>query len=53
MPKVHTYLAAPKTCDKEDMIDMEEIGIVNGFDDVNECALEDIFSQSTTAKFVS
>lgn len=53
MPPIHTYLAAPKTCDKEDMIDMEEPGVVNGIESLNEIALNDVFSQSTTVEDIS
>jgi hypothetical protein len=29
-PAIYTYLAEPKTSDKEDLIDMEEAGLING-----------------------
>jgi hypothetical protein len=32
----HTYLAAPKTADKEDLIDMEEPNLIHGLDDFSE-----------------
>lgn len=35
----HTYLAAPKTNDKEDLIDMEEPGLINGLKDFSEAAM--------------
>jgi len=48
MPPVYTYLAAPYTCDKEDMVDMEEPGMVNGLDGLNEAGLDEIYSASPT-----
>lgn len=53
LPPIHTYLAAPKTCDKEDIIDMEETDIVNGIDSLNENVLDNIFSQSINIKVIS
>ena len=34
-----TYLAPPKTTDKEDLIDMEEPNLINGLEDFSEAAL--------------
>jgi hypothetical protein len=35
----YTYLAAPRTTDKEDLIDMEEPNLINGLDDFPEAAM--------------
>lgn len=43
MPSTFTYLAAPLTCDKEDMIDMHEPGTIDGIDQLAETALDAIF----------
>ena len=43
MPATFTYLAAPMTCDKEDMIDMQEHGSIDGIDQLAESALDTIF----------
>ena len=32
LPPVSTYLAEPRTADKEDLIDMEELGLIDGLD---------------------
>ena len=37
MPAVYTYLASPATCDKDDMVDMDEPGVINGI----ECLAEE------------
>ena len=35
----YTYLAAPRTGDKEDLLDMEEPHLINGFGDFSEAAM--------------
>jgi hypothetical protein len=35
----YTYLAAPKTTDKEDLLEMEEPNLINGLDDFPEVAM--------------
>jgi hypothetical protein len=35
----YTYLAAPKTPDKDDLIDMGERNLINGLDDFPEAAM--------------
>lgn len=35
----YTYLAAPKTSDKEDLLDMEEPNLINGLEDFPEAAM--------------
>jgi len=43
LPTIYTYLAEPRTCDKEDMIDMEESGLIDGLNGfVEETALRSI-----------
>lgn len=44
----YTYLAAPKTGDKEDLLDMEEPHLINGFGDFSEAALAE-FLQALNA----
>ena len=39
LPAVSTYLAEPKTDDKQDLIDMEEPGLINGLDGFAEAAI--------------
>jgi TIR domain len=39
LPAVYTYLAEPRTSDKEDLIDMEESGLIDGLDGLAEVAL--------------
>jgi hypothetical protein len=39
LPAVSTYLAEPKTDDKQDLIDMEEPGLINGLDGFAEAAM--------------
>jgi hypothetical protein len=43
LPAVSTYLAEPRTADKEDLIDMEEPGLIDGLDG---------FAEAATAKFL-
>jgi len=43
---VHTYLAAPMTCDKEDMIDIHEANTIDGTDSLALESLNEIFSAS-------
>jgi TIR domain len=38
-PPICTYLAEPRTSDKEDLIDMEEPGLINGLGGVEEMAI--------------
>lgn len=45
-PIVHTYLAAPITCDKEDMIDIHEANTIDGTDSLALESLNEIFSAS-------
>jgi hypothetical protein len=35
----YTYLADPRTSDKEDLIDMEEPNLINGFGDFSEAVM--------------
>jgi hypothetical protein len=35
----YTYLADPRTTDKEDLIDMEESNLINGFGEFSEAAM--------------
>jgi hypothetical protein len=37
-PHILTYLAAPRTRDKQDLIDMEELGLIDGLDGIAESA---------------
>src|SRR6516225_3410595 len=39
LPTVATYLAEPRTADKEDLIDMEEPGLIDGLDGFAEAAM--------------
>ena len=39
LPPVSTYLAEPRTADKEDLIDMEEPGLIDGLDGFAEAAM--------------
>ena len=39
LPAVFTYLAEPRTADKEDLIDMEELGLIDGLDGFAEAAM--------------
>jgi len=41
----YTYLAAPKTSDKEDLLDMEEANLINGLEGFSEAAM-DAFMQT-------
>jgi len=43
-----TYLAMPSTCDKEDLIDMDEAGLINAIDGTNEALLNDWFESINT-----
>lgn len=45
-PPILRYLAGPATCDKEDMIDMEEPGTIDGIHALAEQALDGIFSEA-------
>ena len=42
MPRILTYLACPSTCDKEDIVDMDEPGVINGIDTLPEAELASI-----------
>jgi hypothetical protein len=39
LPAIYTYLAEPRTSDKEDLIDMEEPGLINGLGGFEETAI--------------
>jgi hypothetical protein len=39
LPAIYTYLAEPKTSDKEDLIDMEEPGLIDGLSGLAEAAI--------------
>jgi hypothetical protein len=39
LPDSYTYLAAPKTADKEDLIDMEEPNLIHGLEGFSEAAM--------------
>lgn len=38
-PVTYTYLALPRSCDKDDMVDMEEPNLINGMEGLSEQAL--------------
>ncbi|MFK7891005.1 MAG: TIR domain-containing protein [Granulosicoccus sp.] len=44
-PAVFTYLAAPLTWDKEDIIDMDETGVINGVESLAEKQLDAVFQR--------
>jgi len=50
-PAVYTYLAAPMSCDKEDMIDMHDANTINGVNRLAEDALDEIFAVSGETGF--
>jgi hypothetical protein len=39
LPASYTYLADPKTADKEDLIEMEEPNLINGLEDFSEAEM--------------
>lgn len=39
LPAMYTYLAGPRTSDKEDLIDMEEAGLIVGLDGIDEATV--------------
>jgi hypothetical protein len=43
----YTYLADPKTSDKEDLIDLEEPNLINGLEGFSEAAMA-VFMQTMT-----
>jgi hypothetical protein len=46
VPTTFTYLAEPHTCDKDDMVDMEEPNLINGMDGLSEQELADVISKN-------
>jgi hypothetical protein len=44
----YTYLAAPRTGDKEDLLDMEEPHLINGLGDFSEAAMAEFLGALTT-----
>ena len=46
LPPVATYLAEPRTDDKQDMIDMEEDGLIDGTEGLAEAALTKFLQQA-------
>lgn len=48
LPTTFTYLAEPHTCDKDDMVDMEEPNLINGMDGLSEQDLADVISKNAT-----
>ena len=49
MPQIFTYLASPCTCDKNDIIDMDEKGVINGMECLPENQLAEICQESVCA----
>ena len=49
LPPAATYLAEPRTDDKQDMIDMEEEGLIDGRDGLTESALTKFLEQVAKA----
>lgn len=45
-PTVLTYLASPTSCDKEDMVDMDETGVIDGIEGIAQDMLHSIFSNA-------
>jgi hypothetical protein len=39
LPATYTYLADPKTSDKEDLLDMEEPNVINGLEGFSEAEM--------------
>jgi hypothetical protein len=46
-PPIFTYLAEPRTADKQDLIDMEEPGLIDGLDDLAERAMTEFLQRTT------
>jgi hypothetical protein len=46
-PPIFTYLAEPRTGDKQDLIDMEELGLIDGLDGLAERAMTEFLQQMT------
>ena len=53
LPPVSTYLAEPRTADKEDLIDMEELGLIDGLDGFAEAAMAKFLQDVTETGTVS
>ena len=53
LPAVSTYLAEPRTADKEDLIDMEEPGLIDGLDGFAEAAMAKFLQDLTATGTVS
>jgi hypothetical protein len=49
----YTYLAGPRTSDKEDLIDMEERGLIDGLGGFQEAAMTEFMQAVTAAKATS
>lgn len=47
-PDILTYLAAPTTCDKEDLIDMSDGGVIDGTDALAKSMLDELFESVGT-----
>ena len=52
-PDIYTYLASPPTSDKDDMVDMDEPGMLNGLDGLNKISLDEIFSEASSVRDIS
>jgi hypothetical protein len=50
MPPIFTYLAEPKTSGKEDLIDMEEPGLINGLSGLAEAAITKCIQDMTARR---
>jgi hypothetical protein len=46
-PPIFTYLAEPRTADKQDLIDMEEPGLIDGLDGLSERAMTELLQHMT------
>jgi hypothetical protein len=53
LPAMYTYLAEPRTSDKEDLIDMEEPGLINGLGGFEEAAIAKSIQAATAAGAIS
>ena len=49
LPPIYIYLAEPRTSDKEDLIDMEEPGLIDGLDGFAEAAVSKRIQALTAA----
>jgi len=49
-PPILTYLAEPRTGDKQDLIDMEEPGLINGLDGLDELSIANTLQRTAEAQ---